>query len=155
MECERHGARQQPVVRHGAETSGALSLKPHRQETLKLSTNPDCATKVRDIAGLCMRRPEHTIVFFVDEKSKINALDRSETLCPIKPGQPERRSHDYPRHGTTALFAALDKATGQVIGECYPQHRAQEFGQFLAMVEARVPRDGHASKNFTLHLSRR
>ena len=90
-----------------------------------------------------------------NEKSKIQALVCSQKVFPMWPGQPERPIHYYTRHGTTALFAALDKATGQVIGECYPQNRAQKFGQFLAMVEARVPRDGHASKNFTLHLSRR
>ena len=155
MECARRGARQRPVARHGAETSGAFSLKPHRQETLKLSSNPDCATKVRDIVGLYMGQPAHTIVLFVDEKSKFRALDRRQTLFPIRLGRPVRRSHDYTRQGTTSLFAALDRAIGQAIGECYPQHRAQEFRQFLDTAEARVPRNGQASKNFTLHMNRR
>jgi transposase len=119
----------------------AFGLKPHRQETFKLSTDPDFVAKVRDVVGLYMAPPEHAIVLCVDEKSQIQALDRSRAVFPMRPGQPERRSHDYVRHGTTSLFAALDIATGQVIGECYPQHRAQEFRQFLDTVEARVPRD--------------
>src|SRR6185437_15796757 len=97
--------------------------------------------KVRDVVGLYMAPPAHALVLCVDEKSQIQALDRSQAVFPMRPGQPERRSHDYARHGTTSLFAALDIATGQVIGQCYPRHRAQEFRQFLDEIEARVPRD--------------
>ena len=88
-----------------------------------------------------MAPPEHALVLCVDEKSQIQALDRSQAVFPMRPGQPERRSHDYARHGTTFLFAALDIATGAVIGQCYPRHRAQEFRQFLDEIEARVPGD--------------
>jgi transposase len=119
----------------------AFGLKPHRQETFKLSTDPDFVAKVRDVVGLYMAPPEHALVLCVDEKSQIQALDRSQAVLPMRPGQPERRSHDYARHGTTSLFAALDVATGAVIGQCYPRHRAEEFRQFLDEIEARVPRD--------------
>jgi transposase len=119
----------------------AFGLKPHRQETFKLSTDPDFVAKVRDVVGLYMAPPEHALVLCVDEKSQIQALDRSQAVFPMRPGQPERRSHDYARHGTTSLFAALDIATGAVIGQCYPCHRAEEFRQFLDEIEVRVPRD--------------
>ena len=119
----------------------AFGLKPHRQETFKLSTDPDFVAKVRDVVGLYMCPPEHALVLCVDETSQIQALDRSQAVFPVRPGQPERRSHDYTRHGTTSLFAALDIATGTVIGQCYPRHRAEEFRQFLDEIEARVPRD--------------
>jgi transposase len=117
----------------------AFGLKPHRQETFKLSTDPDFVAKVRDVVGLYLSPPEHALVLCVDEKSQIQALDRSQTVFPMRPGQPERRSHDYVRHGTTSLFAALDIATGKVIGQCYPNHRAAEFRQFLDEIETRVP----------------
>ncbi len=119
----------------------AFGLKPHRHETFKLSTDPDFVAKVRDVVGLYMAPPDHALVLCVDEKSQIQALDRSQAVFPMRPGQPERRSHDYARHGTTSLFAALDVATGAVIGQCYPRHRAEEFRQFLEEIEARVPRD--------------
>ena len=119
----------------------AFGLKPHRQDTFKLSPDPNFVAKVRDVVGLYMAPPEHAVVLSVDEKSQIQALDRSQTVCPMRPGQPERRSHDYVRHGTTALFAALDVATGTVIGKCYPRHRASEFRQFLDEIEAKVPAD--------------
>jgi len=119
----------------------AFGLKPHRQDTFKLSTDPDFVAKVRDVVGLYVAPPEHAVVLCVDEKSQIQALDRSQPVLPMRPGQPERRSHDYARHGTTSLFAALDVATGQVIGQCYPRHRATEFRQFLDEIEARVPPD--------------
>jgi len=119
----------------------AFGLKPHRQETFKLSTDPDFVAKVRDVVGLYMAPPEHALVLCVDEKSQIQALDRSQAVFPMRPGQPERRSHDYARHGTTSLFAALDIATGAVIGQCYPRHRAEEFRQFLDEIEVRVPHD--------------
>lgn len=117
----------------------AFGLQPHRQETFKLSTDPDFVAKVRDVVGLYLSPPSHAIVLCVDEKSQIQALDRSQTVVPMQPGQAERRSHDYVRHGTTSLFAALDVATGKVIGQCYPRHRAEEFRRFLDEIEANVP----------------
>jgi transposase len=119
----------------------AFGLKPHRQETFELSTDPDFVATVRDVVGLYRAPPEHAVVLCVDEKSQIQALDRSQAVFPMRPGQSERRSHDYARHGTTSLFAALDIATGKVIGQCHPRHRALEFGQFLDEIEARVPAD--------------
>jgi transposase len=117
----------------------AFGLQPHRQETFKLSTDPEFVAKVRDVVGLYVSPPEHALVLCVDEKSQIQALDRSQTVMPMRPGQPERRSHDYARHGTTTLFAALDVATGKVIGKCYRRHRAEEFRQFLDEIESGVP----------------
>lgn len=117
----------------------AFGLQPHRLETFKLSTDPDFVAKVRDVVGLYVSPPEHAIVLCVDEKSQIQALDRSQPALPMRPGQPARRSHDYKRHGTTSLFAALDIATGKVIGQCFPRHRAAEFRKFLDEIEANVP----------------
>src|SRR3954454_10763918 len=117
----------------------AFGLKPHRQEAFKLSASPDLVAQARDVVGLYLLPPEHAVVLCVDEKSQIQALDRSQTVFPMRPGQAERRSHDYVRHGTTSLFAALDVATGQVIGKCYPRHRAEEFRRFLDEIEAAVP----------------
>jgi transposase len=119
----------------------AFGLQPHRLETFKLSTDPDFVAKVRDVIGLYVSPPEHALVLCVDEKSQIQALDRSQPVLPMRPGQPERRSHDYKRHGTTSLFAALDIATGKVIGQCFPRHRAAEFRKFLDEIEANVPKD--------------
>src|ERR1700758_831792 len=119
----------------------AFGLQPHRLETFKLSTDPDFVAKVRDIVGLYVAPPERAIVLCVDEKSQIQALDRSQPMFPMRPGQAERRSHDYKRHGTTSLFAALDIATGRVIGKCYGRHRATEFRKFLDEIEAAVPDD--------------
>jgi transposase len=119
----------------------AFGLQPHRLETFKLSTDPDFVAKVRDVVGLYVSPPAHAIVLCVDEKSQIQALDRSQPMLPMRPGQPARRSHDYKRHGTTSLFAALDIATGRVIGKCYPRHRAVEFRKFLDEIEAAVPTD--------------
>lgn len=117
----------------------AFGLQPHRMETFKLSTDPDFVAKVRDVVGLYVSPPEHAVVLCVDEKSQIQALDRSQPMLPMRPGQPARRSHDYKRHGTTSLFAALDIATGKVIGKCYGRHRAAEFRKFLDEIEATVP----------------
>jgi len=117
----------------------AFGLQPHRIETFKLSTDPDFVAKVRDVVGLYVAPPEHAIVLCVDEKSQIQALDRSQPMLPMRPGQVARRSHDYKRHGTTSLFAALDIATGHVIGKCYCRHRATEFRKFLDQIEANVP----------------
>lgn len=119
----------------------AFGLQPHRIETFKLSTDRDFVAKVRDVVGLYMSPPERAIVLCVDEKSQIQALDRSQSMLPMRPGQPTRRSHDYKRHGTTSLFAALDIATGAVIGKCYARHRAREFRKFLDEIEAAVPSD--------------
>jgi transposase len=119
----------------------AFGLQPHRLESFKLSTDPDFVAKVRDVVGLYVSPPAHAVVLCVDEKSQIQALDRSQPMLPLRPGQPARRSHDYKRHGTTSLFAALDIATGRVIGKCYARHRAIEFRKFLDAIEAAVPAD--------------
>ena len=118
----------------------AFGLQPHRMETFKLSSDPDFVAKVRDVVGLYVSPPQHAVVLCVDEKSQIQALDRSQPMLPMRPGQPARRSHDYMRHGTTSLFAALDIATGRIIGKCYSRHRAAEFRKFLDEIEAAVPR---------------
>ena len=118
----------------------AFGLRPHRLETFKLSTDPDFVAKVRDVVGLYVSPPDHAVVLCVDEKSQIQALDRSQPMLPMRPGQAARRTHDYTRHGTTSLFAALDVASGRVIGKCYPRHRAREFRRFLDEIEANVPR---------------
>jgi len=117
----------------------AFGLKPHREATFKLSKDPFFIEKVRDIVGLYMAPPDHAVVLCVDEKSQVQALDRTQPLLPMSPGYPERRSHDYVRNGTTSLFAALDLATGAVIGKCHRQHRHQEFLRFLKTIEAAVP----------------
>jgi transposase len=118
----------------------AFGLQPHRLETFKLSTDPLFVDKVRDVVGLYMSPPAHAVVLCVDEKSQIQALDRSQPMLPMRPGQAARRSHDYKRHGTTSLFAALDIATGAIIGKCYARHRAKEFRAFLDEIEANVPK---------------
>ncbi len=117
----------------------AFALQPHRTETFKLSTDPFFIEKVRDIVGLYLNPPDRALVLCVDEKSQIQALDRSQPLLPMRPGQIERRTHDYVRHGTTSLFAALDMKTGAVIGECHRRHRSIEFRAFLDRIEAEVP----------------
>lgn len=119
----------------------AFGLQPHRSETFKLSTDPLFVEKVRDIVGLYLAPPERALVLCVDEKSQIQALDRTQPLLPMRPGQAERRTHDDTRHGTLSLFAALDAATGRVIGRCFARHRAREFRAFLNTVEAHVPED--------------
>ena len=117
----------------------AFALQPHRTETFKLSKDPLFIEKVRDIVGLYLQPPDRALVLSVDEKSQIQALDRSAPVLPLRPGQPERHTHDYIRHGTTTLFAALDVRTGRVIGECHPRHRAREFRRFLDTIDATVP----------------
>ncbi|MCP5233469.1 MAG: IS630 family transposase [Zoogloeaceae bacterium] len=119
----------------------AFGLQPHRQETFKLSTDPLFVDKVRDIVGLYLDPPLKAMVLCVDEKSQIQALDRTQPILPLAPGLPERRTHDYMRHGTTTLFAALDVATGEVIGELHRRHRSNEFLTFLRTIEANVPAD--------------
>ena len=117
----------------------AFGLKPHQVETFKLSTDPQFIDKVRDVVGLYVDPPEKALVLCVDEKSQIQALDRSAPVLPMMPGMPERRTHDYLRHGITTLFAALDVATGQVIGSIHRRHRASEFRKFLAKLDKQVP----------------
>lgn len=117
----------------------AFGLQPHRSETFKLSTDPLFVDKVQDIVGLYMSPPNRAIVLCVDEKSQIQALDREQPVLPMAPGVAERRTHTYVRHGTTSLFAALDIATGAVIGKCYKRHRATEFLDFLKKIDAAVP----------------
>ena len=117
----------------------AFGLQPHRVETFKLSTDPLFVDKVRDIVGLYMNPPTKAMVLCVDEKSQIQALDRTQPALPLAPGLPERRTHDYVRHGTTTLFAALDVATGNVIGEMHRRHRAKEFLAFLKTIDANAP----------------
>lgn len=116
-----------------------FGLQPHREETFKISSDPHFVDKVRDIVGLYMNPPEHALVLCIDEKSQIQALDRSQPLLPLRPGQAERKSHDYFRHGTTSLFAALDIATGKVIGSCHSRHRAKEFIAFMKEVDSTIP----------------
>jgi len=115
----------------------AFGLQPHRVETFKLSSDPLFVEKVRDIVGLYLSPPERAVVLCVDEKSQVQALDRTQPLLPMRPGQVERRTHDYKRHGTTSLFAALDVKAGTVVGKCMSRHRATDFRKFLD--EEKIP----------------
>lgn len=117
----------------------AFVLQPHRVKTFKLSTDPLFIDKVRDIVGLYLDPPEKALVLCVDEKSQIQALDRTQPVLPLRPGQAERRTHDYTRHGTTTLFAALNAKSGEIIGEFHQRHRAREFRRFLDTIDAAVP----------------
>ena len=117
----------------------AFGLQPHRTECFKLSPDPLLIDKVRDIVGLYVNPPDHAVVLCVDEKAQIQALDRTQPLLPMRPGQVERRTHDYKRHGTTSLFAALDVKTSQVISQFHRRHRSTEFRQFLDAIDAQVP----------------
>jgi transposase len=117
----------------------AFGLKPHLVDTFKLSTDPQFIDKVRDVVGLYLNPPEKALVLAVDEKSQIQALDRSAPVLPMMPGMPERRTHDYLRHGITTLFAALDVATGTVIGSIHRRHRAVEFKKFLTKLDREAP----------------
>ena len=117
----------------------AFELKPHRHRTFTLSTDEFFVEKVRDVVGLYMNPPDHAVVLCLDEKSQIQALERRQPVLPLIFGQPERVTATYTRHGTTNLFAALDVATGKVIGECYPLKRAAEFRRFLRRVDREVP----------------
>ena len=118
----------------------AFGLQPHRQKHFKISTDPFFVEKVRDIVGLYLNPPDHAVVLCVDEKSQIQALDRTAPLLPLGLGYVEGVTHDYVRHGTTTLFAALDIATGRVLTKCKPRHRHQEFLQFLRHIDASVPK---------------
>jgi transposase len=117
----------------------AFGLKPHLVDTWKLSSDPQFIDKVRDLCGLYLNPPEAAVVLCVDEKSGVQALDRTAPILPLMPGSPQRRSHDYTRHGTTNLYAALNLASGLVISQMTPRHRAAEFKRFLARVDTQVP----------------
>ena len=119
----------------------AFGLQPHRTKTFKLSPDPLLIDKVRDIVGLYLNPPQHAAVFCVDEKPQIQALDRTAPLLPLRPGQAERRTHDYKRHGTTSRFAALEVKTGHVLGQIRRRHRAIEFRAFLTALDVQVPAD--------------
>jgi len=119
----------------------AFGLKPHLVDTFKLSPDPLFIDKVRDVVGLYLNPPEAAVVLCVDEKSQIQALDRTAPVLPLIPGTPERRTHDYRRHGTTNLYAALDVASGHVIADMTPRHRAEEFRRFLNLIDHSVPAD--------------
>jgi len=133
--------------------------KPWQTETFKFSTDPELEARVRDVVGLYLDPPAHAIVLCVDEKSQIQALERTQPPRPVRPGQPERRTHDYLRHGTTTLFAALEVVTGQVTDACQPRHRHGEFLDFLKLVARAYPRrqlhvvvDNYAThKHATVH----
>src|SRR5262249_16029604 len=118
----------------------AFGLQPHRAQTFKLSPDPQLVEKVRDIVGLYLNPPDNALVLCVDEKSQIQALDRTQPLLPMKPGVVERRTHDYRRHGMISLFAALNTATGKVIAQTHHRHRAKEFRSFLATIDEQMPR---------------
>ena len=119
----------------------AFGLQPHRSERFKLSRDPLFVDKVRDVVGLYLNPPDRALVLCVDEKSQVQALDRTQPVFPLLPGQAERQTHDYTRHGTTSLFAALDVATGQVTAKCQTRHRQQEFLKFMNHVDAQVPQN--------------
>jgi transposase len=119
----------------------AFGLQPHRRETWKLSKDPLFIDKVKDVVGLYLNPPERAVVLCVDEKSQIQALDRSAPILPLLPGTPERATHDYKRAGTSSLYAALDLATGKVIGRLHARHRAIEFKQFLQTLDGEIPAD--------------
>jgi hypothetical protein len=124
----------------------ARGLKPHRIETFKLSNDPRFDEKLVDVVGLYLNPPEKAIVLCADEKSSVQAMDRTQASLPMVPGRAQTMTHDYKRHGTTTLFAALDVLTGTVIGQCLPRHRHQEFLKFLRTIDREVPND------LTIHL---
>jgi len=117
----------------------AFALQPHRVKSFKLSKDPLFIDKVRDIVGLYLNPPDKALVLCVDEKSQIQALDRTQPVLPLRPGQVERRTHDYTRHGTTTLFAALNAKSGEILGQFHQRHRAREFRTFLDTISAAVP----------------
>jgi transposase len=128
----------------------AFGLKPHQTNSFKLSTDPYFVEKVRDIVGLYMSPPERALVLCVDEKSQVQALDRTQPLLPMTPGKGERPTHDYVRNGTTSLFAALNVATGEVIGQCHRRHRHQEFLKFLNELDSKLTREPGAEVHLVL-----
>lgn len=131
-------------------------IQPHRVEKFKISSDPKFEEKVRDVVGLYLDPPDRALVLCVDEKSQIQALDRTAPILPLRPGLPERQTHDYKRHGTTTLFAALNILNGKVIGSCLPRHRGKEFIKFLNQLEKEVPEDLEAHlilDNYSTHKS--
>ena len=122
-----------------ASGSRAFGLQPHRVENFKFSKDPQFVEKVRDIVGLYLNPPDRAIILWVDEKSQVQALNRTEPILPLGPGIPARQSHDYERHGVTSLFAAMDVASGVTISNCYRRHRHQEFLRFLNEIENNLP----------------
>src|SRR5207249_11198656 len=116
-------------------------LQRHRVETFKFSKDKQFVEKLRDVVGLYLNPPDKALVFSVDEKSQIQALDRTQPLLPLRPGIPARQTHDYKRNGTTNLFAALNMLDGTVIGDCMPRHRHQEFIRFLQLISVKTPLD--------------
>ena len=124
---------------HVQEVWRAADLKPHRLKSFKISRDPNFAEKVQDVVGLYMSPPDNTVVLSVDEKTQIQALDRTQPMLPLASGLPERRTHDYKRNGTRSLYAAFDIATGEVIGRVTKRHRAREFLAFLRQIDRRVP----------------
>jgi len=135
--AEKTGLSQTAIVR----IWHAFGLQPHRVGNFKLSKDPQFVEKVRDIVGLYMNPPERAMALCVDEKSQVQALNRTQPILPLAPGVPARQTHDYERHGVTSLFAALDVATGLALGSCYRRHRHQEFLRFLREIEQIVPAD--------------
>jgi transposase len=115
-------------------------LQPWRVETFKFSTDPQLEAKIRDVVGLYLAPPDKAVVVCIDEKSQVQALDRTAPILPLRPGMPARQTHDYVRHGTTTLFAALEVATGKVVDRCYDRHRHEEFLAFLKVVAKAYPR---------------
>jgi hypothetical protein len=134
--AQKTGLSQSAIVR----SWHAFGLQPHRVENFKLSKDPQFVEKVRDIVGLYMNPPERAIVLCVDEKSQVQALNRTQPILPLAPDVPARQSHDYERHGVTSLFAALDVASGVAISSCHRRHRHQEFIRFLNQIEESLPR---------------
>src|SRR5438094_4772154 len=131
-------------------------VQPHRVEKFKISNDPKFEEKVRDVVGLYLNPPDRALVLGVDEKSQIQALDRTAPILPLRPGLPERQTHDYKRHGTTTLFAAFNILNGRVIGSCQPRHRAKEFVKFLHQLEKEVPPDQEVHlvmENYSTHKS--
>ena len=128
-------------VRQVRQVWRAADLKPHRLKTFKLSWDPQFAERVIDVVGLYLNPPDNALVLSVDEKTQIQALDRTHPLLPLRPGQVARRTHDYKRHGTTNLYAAFNVATGEVLGRVTRRHRATELRQFLAQIDRATPPD--------------
>src|SRR5690606_11108138 len=138
-DCPLQTFRQSTVRKTGCPQRGKMACPPTRVETFKLSPDPQLIEKVRDIVGLYLNPPAHAVVFCVDVKPQIQALDRSAPVLPLEAGQAERRTHDYKRHGTTSLYAALNARTGKVIGKTFSRQRAREFRRFLEEIDASVP----------------
>ena len=115
-------------------------IKPHLVKSFKFGADKEFESKLSDVVGLCLDPPENSIAFCVDEKSQIQALERTQPILPLDPGIPERQAHDYLRHGTTTLFAALNVASGNVIGKCYKSHKAEDYLNFLKLLDHSVPR---------------